>query len=77
MSELTKKFVDEALLLSREARAELVDKLLQSLNKPAPVDIDKLWAEEAENRISEYDSGKVNSMDGLQVIKELRDRYKK
>lgn len=77
MSELTKKFVDEALLLSREARAELVDKLLQSLNIPAPVDIDKLWSEEAENRISEYDSGKVNSMDGLQVIKELRDRYKK
>lgn len=77
MSELTKKFVDEALLLSREARAELVDKLLQSLNKPVPVDIDKLWAEETENRISEYDSGKVNSMDGLQVIKELRDRYKK
>lgn len=76
MSELTKKLADEALLLPREARAELVDKLIQSLNITSLLDIDKLWAEEAENRISEYDSGKVNSMDGLQVIRELRDRYK-
>ncbi|HOJ08777.1 MAG: addiction module protein [Ignavibacteriota bacterium] len=76
MSELTKKITDEALLLPREARAELVDKLLQSLNAPSPGDIDKLWAEEAENRISEYDAGKVQSLNGLQVIKELRDRYK-
>jgi len=77
MSELIKKFTDEALLLPREARAELVDKLIQSLNVPAPGDIDNLWADEAEKRITDYDAGTLKSLDGLQVIKELRDRYKK
>lgn len=76
MSELAKKFADEALLLPREDRAELVDKLLQSLNIPGLKDIDKLWAKEAEKRINEYDTGKVKSLDGLPVIKELRERFK-
>jgi len=75
MSELTKKFTDEALLLPREARAELVDKLLQSLNVPAPGEIDKLWAEEAEKRISAYNAGNVKSLDGMQVLRELREWY--
>ncbi len=74
MSELTKKFADEALLLPREARAELADKLIQSLNAPASGDIDKLWAEEAEQRIYEYDTGEAQSLDGIRVLRELRDR---
>lgn len=76
MSELAKKFADEALLLTREDRAELVDMLLQSLNIPDINDIDKFWAEEAEKRISEYDAGKTKALDGYQVIKELRERFK-
>jgi len=46
MSELARKFVEEALLLPREDRAELVEQLLQSLNVPTQKEVDRLWTEE-------------------------------
>lgn len=76
MSELAKKFADEASLLPREDRVELVEKLLQSLNSPGIAEIDKLWAEEAEKRIAEYEEGKINAIEGKQVFKELIERLK-
>lgn len=75
MSELAKKFADEASLLPREDRAELVEKLLQSLNTQSLAEIDKLWAEEAEKRITEYDEGRVKAIDGKQVFNEIRGRF--
>ena len=75
MSELAKKFADEAALLLREDRIGLIEKLLQSLNISSLADIDKLWAEEAEKRISEYDEGNVESFEGWQVFKEIRERF--
>lgn len=76
MSELAKKFADEASLLPREDRVELVEKLLQSLNTPCLIDIDKLWAEEVEKRINEYEDGKVEALEGKQIFKEIRERFK-
>jgi putative addiction module component (TIGR02574 family) len=74
MTDLAKKFADEALLLPREDRAELVEKLLQSLNVPTQKQIDRLWAKEAEKRVKEYEQGKIKAIDGEQVFKEIRDR---
>jgi len=76
MSDLAKKFLEEALLLPINDRAELIEQLLQSLNTPTQIEIDRLWAEEAESRIKEYDQGKVKSLDGELVIRELRERFK-
>jgi len=75
MSELAKKFIEEALLLPREDRAELVEELLQSLNIPTQEEIDRLWADEAEKRVSDYEQGKIKSLDGEQVLKEIRNKY--
>lgn len=75
MSELAKKFADEAALLPREDRIGLIEKLLQSLNTPSLADIDKLWADEVEKRITEYDEGKVESIEGWKVFKEIRERF--
>lgn len=74
MTDLAKKFADEALLLPREDRAKLVEKLLESLNVPTQKEIDQLWAEEAEKRVREYEEGKIEASDGEQVFKEIRDR---
>jgi putative addiction module component (TIGR02574 family) len=74
MTDLAQKFADEALLLPREDRAELVEKLLESLNVPTQKEIDHLWAQEAEKRIKEYEEGKVEAIDGEQVFREIRDR---
>lgn len=77
MSDLAEKFIKEALMLPLEERAELVDKLLQSLNVPTQTDVNRLWMEEVEQRIQDYDSKKVESLDGENVIKEIRNKFTK
>jgi len=77
MSNLTVKFIEEALMLPIEERAELVDKLLQSLNVPTQSDVDRMWMEEVEKRIQDYDDKKVKSLNGENVIKEIRNKYHK
>jgi len=75
MSDLARKFMEEALLLPREDRAELVEQLLQSLNIPTQEEINRLWIEEAEKRVREYEEGKIKSLDGEQVLREIRNKY--
>lgn len=77
MSNLAEKFIEEALMLPLEERAELVDKLLQSLNVPTQSEVDRLWMEEVEKRVSDYDSKKVEVMNGESTINEIRSRFKK
>ena len=77
MSDLAKKFFEEALLLPVGDRAELVEYLLQSLNTPTQKEIDLLWAEESEKRIAEYEEGKIESLNGENVIREIRERFKR
>ncbi len=74
MSDLARKYADKALLLPREDRAELVYKLLESLNVPFQKDINEAWIEEAERRLKELDEGKVEAVDGEQVFREIRKR---
>ena len=77
MTELNEKLLQEALSLPSHLRTILIDKLIESLNIPIQKDIDKLWAEEAERRISEIDSGKVKSIPGEKVFKDIRNRFGK
>ena len=70
----TAKLADQVLSLPCEDRIYLVDRLLQSLNAPSREEIDRLWAEEAERRIEELDSGKVEAIPGEQVFAEIRER---
>jgi putative addiction module component (TIGR02574 family) len=74
MTDLAKKFADDALLLPREDRAELVDKLLGSLNVPVQEEINHLWSQEAEKRVKEYEENKIEALNGEKVFKEIRNR---
>ncbi len=76
MTSLDEKMVDEALSLPSNLRAILIEKLIESLNLPKREDIDKLWAEEAEKRIADVDSGRVKPISGEQVFKEIHERLK-
>jgi len=51
---LPNEILQEALTLKPSQKAELVDKLLSSLDKP-DTEIDELWAIEAESRIDAYE----------------------
>jgi putative addiction module component (TIGR02574 family) len=74
MTTATAKLADQVLSLPCEDRIYLVDRLLESLNAPSREEIDRLWAEEAERRIEELDSGKVEAIPGEQVFAEIRER---
>ena len=77
MTELNEKLLQEALSLPSHLRTKLIDKLIGSLNIPIQKEIDELWTEEAERRISDIDSGKVKSIPGEKVFGEIRSRFGK
>jgi putative addiction module component (TIGR02574 family) len=58
----------EALTLKPAQKAELIDKLLSSLDKPDE-DLDELWAEEAESRIDAYEQGKIKAVAVEKVLR--------
>lgn len=78
MNALAEKLAEDALTLPDDDRAALADVLLRSLKKtPAGDEIDRLWAEEAERRVREIDSGTVDLLDGDQVMEEARARLRR
>ncbi|MFO1371881.1 MAG: addiction module protein [Candidatus Competibacteraceae bacterium] len=72
MLEHTEAILEQALLLSPKDRATLVGKLLASLDQPDP-SVDVLWAKEAEDRISAYESGQLKAI----PVEEVFKKYKK
>jgi len=60
----------EVLTLKPSQKAELVDKLLSSLDKPDG-EIDILWAKEVEDRIDAYDRGEIKAV----TLKEVLEKY--
>lgn len=60
-----------ALTLRPEQKAELVDKLLSSLDGPDK-EIDELWAKEAESRIDAYEQGKIKAV----ALEKVLEKYK-
>ena len=60
-----------------DARMSLVEKLLASLNLPTHAEIDRLWAEEAERRVSQIDRGDVELISGDEVFAKIRRKYQR
>ena len=67
------ELIDEAMSLPIELRAQLVDKLLKSLN-PAQAEIDGLWALEAEKRVADIEAGRILPIPGEEVFEKIRKR---
>ena len=67
----------DALSLPPGARTMLADQLLVSLDWEQQKEIDDAWAEEAERRMQEIRDGKVQTIDGEQVMREVRARRKR
>ena len=63
--------IKDALNLKPSEKAEVIDKLLTSLDKP-DAKLDKLWAEEAESRIDAYEQGKLKAVTLKEVLKKYR-----
>ena len=61
----------QALSLNPTQKAELIDKLLSSLDNPDK-SVEDLWKKESENRIDAFKQGKINTV----TLGEVLERYK-
>jgi putative addiction module component (TIGR02574 family) len=59
-----------------DMKTKLVETLLSSIHSTSK-EIDVLWANEAEVRVSEITLGKVQTIPGEQVFDEIRQKFSK
>lgn len=64
----------EAMQLSRQERAVLVERLLTTLDLGEDVDAEELWLQEAERRYQEYRDGRLASKSAEQVFEDAKKR---
>jgi putative addiction module component (TIGR02574 family) len=69
--------VEAALSLPADARLSLVEKLSMSLNLPIDKEIDRLWAEEAEHRVSQIETGEAKLVPGEEVFSRIQAKHRK
>jgi putative addiction module component (TIGR02574 family) len=55
--------------LDLEERASLAGKLLLSLDEPSATEVERLWLYEAERRLEDFRSGKVQSIPAEEVFR--------
>ncbi len=67
----SKEIFEKALSLKPLEKAELVDKLLSSLDQPDQA-ISELWAREAESRLDAYEQGKLKAVSLERVLSKYK-----
>lgn len=70
----TKELIEEISSLPVEDRILVADSVLRSLNPPE-AEIDKKWAKEAQKRLNELRSGKVEAIPGEKVFEKINKRF--
>lgn len=62
--------ISEATMqLDLEDRTRLAGKLLLSLDEPSSAELDRLWLDEAERRLEDFRSGKVQGIPAEDVFR--------
>ena len=65
------EIMKDALNLRPAEKAELIDKLLSSLDNPDK-ELDDLWGKEAEDRIEAYEKRKIKALTLNEVLEKYR-----
>jgi putative addiction module component (TIGR02574 family) len=68
MSANAEKILQEALNLPPQDRAEVLERLLATFQQPPDPELDKLWAQEAEDRLAAYDRGELGAVSADEVF---------
>jgi len=71
MTVQTQQVLEKAIHLPPVERAELVEQILSSFDRPFRDEIDALWAKETEDRIDAYDQGKIKAIPASQVFERI------
>ena len=77
MSANSEQVLKEALALSSQERARLVEQLLATFQTPPDPHIDELWAREAEDRLDAYDRGELKAVPAEEVFSRIKQRRAK
>ena len=78
MSANAEKILQEALDLPLQDRAEVLERLLATFQEPPDPELDKLWAQEAEDRLDAYERGELSSVSAEEVFARIdRQRGKR
>jgi len=72
MTDPASKLEAKALNLPPEQRARLAERLISSLDQAVDPDSEELWIREAERRLDELESGRVEPITAEQVIENAR-----
>ncbi len=75
MSTEGSRILNEVLALPVDERAELVDRILDSLDEAPDKERLKRWADETESRLDAIDRGDLETRPGEEVLTELQQRY--
>ena len=67
----------DALALPAEARAALIDSLIQSLDRTIDDRVEEAWREEIHRRLQQIDSGAVQLLPWEEGRRRLRDRLER
>ena len=70
------ELLDKVLSLSVEDRGVIIGRLVESLDdEPAEEGVEAAWSSEIERRVEEIQSGKVKTIPGEQVFRELTEEF--
>jgi hypothetical protein len=67
------QLAEQAMALPSESRARLADRLVESLDVDELGQIDSLWVTEAIRRRDEVRSGSVETIDGEDALRKVRN----
>jgi putative addiction module component (TIGR02574 family) len=77
MSASSEQILKQALALTLQERAELVEQLIATFQTPPDPHIDELWAREAEDRLDAYDRGELKAVPAEEVFSRSKQRRAK
>ena len=74
MSDRGAQILEEALKLTPQEKAELIERLASSMDPPDRKKIDESWSRECEDRLDAFERGEIRSIPASQVFQEIEKR---
>ena len=77
MSSNLDQLTADAMKLSLRDRVQLARRLVETLDDEVDPSVEELWLTEAERRLEELRSGKVQGIDGEEALRTAREALKR
>lgn len=74
MSMTLQEIEKQALELTAEDQLDLAEKLIANVSRYPDPEIEAAWLREVQRRVQDIDEGRVELLDGHEVIRRIRER---